>query len=328
MIYITGDTHNTIDMHNASAKQIRYYCEQQNAKYTDITTLIILGDFGLPWFECDVDENGIHPENKEDKYLLDWYKEKPFNILAVQGNHDNYSMIEKLSEVEMFGDKVRKVSVNIFYLERGHFYIIEGLSFLVLGGAKSHDNKFRKENIDWWKQEEMSQSEMNDCLANLPLHNNKVDYVLSHDGPIIGLKYLPGKDNLSDSEVNTTLRFNDEIDFCLEYKKWFFGHRHTDWGYDHQSESKYVPLYHKGVVLWTPKPVHKTQYVIKYNYRIFEKGILGDVSDYKYIDCWDMSYEEAVTKSKQIRKELIYELSTGSQEDFVLEEMEILKNGK
>lgn len=95
MIYITGDTHNTIDMHNASAKQIRLYCKLQNAKYSDITTLIILGDFGLPWFECAVDENGIHPENKEDKYLLNWYNEKPFNILAVQGNHDNYSIFEK-----------------------------------------------------------------------------------------------------------------------------------------------------------------------------------------------------------------------------------------
>lgn len=62
------------------------------------------------------------------------------------------------------------------------------------------------------------QSEMNDCLANLPLHNNKVDYVLSHDGPIIGLKYLPRKCRLSDSEVNTTLSFNDEIDSYLEYK--------------------------------------------------------------------------------------------------------------
>ena len=329
MIYITGDTHNTIDMHNASAKQIRRYCGLQNVEYSDITTLIILGDFGLPWFECDVDENGIHLENKEDKYLLKWYNEKPFNILAVQGNHDNYNMIEKLPEVEMFGD--RKVSDNIFYLERGHFYNIEGLSFLVLGGAKSHDKQLRKENIDWWKKEEMSYSEMNDCLANLPLHDNKVDYVLSHDGPTNGIKCLPEikkiQERLFDFETNTTVRFNDEVDSRIEYKNWFFGHWHNDWGYDHRNESKYVPLYHERVVIQTPNPVHKIQYVIKYNYRLLQKGKLGELSEYKYIDCWDMSYEKAIKRYEQIKQELICELSMGSKEDFILEEMKILRIG-
>lgn len=64
MIYITGDTHNTIDMRHLSAKWMRRYCFLQGAKYSEVTEAIVLGDFGLPWEDCPVDENGIHPVEK------------------------------------------------------------------------------------------------------------------------------------------------------------------------------------------------------------------------------------------------------------------------
>ena len=90
MIYITGDTHNTEDMSNVSSSNMKLCCAEQKADYSKITNIIILGDFGLPWYDCPVDENGIHPSNKTDKYLLDWYNKKPFKIFAVMGNLDNY----------------------------------------------------------------------------------------------------------------------------------------------------------------------------------------------------------------------------------------------
>ena len=139
MIYITGDLHNTIDMNSISIKKLRNYCYWQQSSHEKITNLIILGDFGLPWCDCAVDEEGIHPTDKQDKYLLNWLNQKPFTILAVMGNHENYNMIEKLPEVEMFGNRTLKVSKNIFFLKRGHFYNIEGKSFLVLGGAESQE---------------------------------------------------------------------------------------------------------------------------------------------------------------------------------------------
>ena len=89
MIYITGDTHNTADMHHLSTKWMKRYCGLQDVNYSDINEVIILGDFGLPWHDCPVDENGIHPVAKDDKYLVHWYNEKPFKVLAVMGNHDN-----------------------------------------------------------------------------------------------------------------------------------------------------------------------------------------------------------------------------------------------
>ena len=42
---------------------------------------------------------------------------------------------------------------------------------------------------------------------------------------------------------------DDKIDSLISYKKWFFGHWHSDWGYEHYKESKYIPLYHQGIVI-------------------------------------------------------------------------------
>lgn len=252
MIYITGDTHNLIDMHNASSKQYRKYCGLQNVDYHDITYMIILGDFGLPWYDCEVDEKGIHPENKEDRYLLKWYNQKPFKVLAVMGNHDNYNMLEKLPEVEMFGNKVLKLSDNIFYLKRGHYYEIEGKTFLVLGGAHSSDKQYRIANFSWWPQEEWSVPEMMECLKRIDEHNGKADYVLSHTGPAEGIMCLPEMQKLPEvfrSVLDHVVRFNDEVNSKLEYKKWFFGHWHSDWGFEHREDSKYIPLYHEGVII-------------------------------------------------------------------------------
>lgn len=145
MIYITGDTHNTEDMSNLSSKNMKLCCMEQNSDFHAITAAIVLGDFGLPWnFDCTIDEDGIHPTEHTDRYLLKWYNQKSFKILAVMGNHDNYDIIEKLPEVEMFGAKALKVSDNVFYLKRGEIYTIDDKRFLILGGAMSDDKVWRK----------------------------------------------------------------------------------------------------------------------------------------------------------------------------------------
>ena len=253
MIYITGDLHNTIDMNSISIKKLRNYCYWQQSSHEKITNLIILGDFGLPWCDCAVDEEGIHPTDKQDKYLLNWLNQKPFTILAVMGNHENYNMIEKLPEVEMFGNRTLKVSKNIFFLKRGHFYNIEGKSFLVLGGAESQDKEFRKLNVSYWEQELMSDEEEISCLKRIEEHGTQVDYILSHTGPIEGISLVESScDDPKYRELyrrDKAGRFNDKINEIMTYKKWFFGHWHTSWGYDNRKTSKFIPLYYAGIVL-------------------------------------------------------------------------------
>lgn len=96
MLYITGDTHNTIDMHNASAKNMRRYCGLQNVEYSDITTLIILGDFGLPWFECDVD--GVPVQNQDLE-----------NIISTRRNPVIADLMNRMDFMERRGSGFRKI---------------------------------------------------------------------------------------------------------------------------------------------------------------------------------------------------------------------------
>lgn len=160
------------------------------------------------------------------------------------GNHDNYDLIEKLPEVEMFGSKVLKVSDNVFYLKRGYVYQIEGKSFLVLGSAMSDDKAWRKAHESWWEQEEWREAEKEACIEKIKQCGCNFDYVLSHTGTTQGIAAF---DN---SEIkDSTVAFNDKVNSMISYKKWFFGHWHTDWGFDNYEKSKFVPLYHMGIVL-------------------------------------------------------------------------------
>ena len=253
MVYITGDTHNVNDMANLSVGKMKLNCKMQGVDYSAISYAIVLGDFGLPWYECAVDEQGIHPTDKTDRYLLEWYNSKPFKIFAVPGNHDNYDMIEKLPEVPMFGAAVRRVSENVFYFKRGEIYEIEGSRFLVLGGALSEDKAFRTLHESWWPQERWTEKEETACLEKLKLEGTNFDYILSHTGPSAGIAcidpYFLDEENLESLALDSTVVFNDKIDSLVTYKKWFFGHWHSDWGCEHFEESAYVGVYRRGVVV-------------------------------------------------------------------------------
>lgn len=253
MLYITGDTHNKVDRSNVSAKNMKLCCAKQNVDYAKITHLIILGDFGLPWCGCPVDDGGIHPTDADDWHLLKWYNQKPFKTLAVMGNHDNYDMIEKLPAVELFGGKVLKVSDNVFYLKRGEIYIIEEKRILVLGGARSDDKDYRIPHESWWPQEEWSEEEKATCLAKIKESGGQFDFVLSHTGTSRGIactdSYFLNEENLAKLRKDATVCFNDEIDSMISYKKWFFGHWHSDWGYEKYLGSNCVPLFRMGIVV-------------------------------------------------------------------------------
>ena len=242
MIYITGDTHNTEDMSNLSSKNMKLCCLEQGVDFHSITHAIVLGDFGLPW-----------SYDHTDRYLLKWYNQKPFKILAVMGNHDNYDLIEKLPEVEMFGSKALKVSDNVFYLKRGEIYTIEEKTFLVLGGAMSDDKAWRTPHESWWEQEEWTEEEKTACLDKIAKYGSNFDYVLSHTGPSAGIAltddFFSNDENLKLFQQDSTVVFNDKIDSIISYKKWFFGHWHSDWGYENYKESKYIPLYHQGNII-------------------------------------------------------------------------------
>lgn len=173
-IFITGDTHGTIDFKKLT---MRHFPIQKELNKSDI--LIICGDSGLCWSGKD-----------DDKWLQQWYEDKNFTTLIVDGNHENHMLISKLPIIEKFGGKVRQISNSVFYAIRGEIYTINGKKILTLGGAESTDKQYRVEGYSWWEQESITQKDFNNALNNLERYNYDVDYFITHTGGGEVVKFL------------------------------------------------------------------------------------------------------------------------------------------
>ena len=226
MIYITGDTHRQID---------NRFLQLENLTENDY--LIILGDFGGIW-------------NGNDKYFMPFLKKQNYNILFIDGNHENHKILNEYSVKMWNGGKIHKIEDNIIHLMRGQIFNIDNLSFFTFGGAYSVDKNIRTEFIDWWKEEEGNYEEMNEGLDNLSKYNNKVDYILTHAGPKTPIEnYF----KCLNKNFNGSLTENylDEIYNLVDYKHWFCGHYHEntqlDWFNNEETKNNITILYNKVV---------------------------------------------------------------------------------
>ena len=137
MIYITGDTHQNIDISKLNTKN---FPEQKELTKSDY--VIICGDFGMVW-----------NNSKEEMYWRKWLEKKNFTTLFIDGNHENYELLNEFPVIEKFGGKVQEIGKDIFHLMRGEIYTIDGKTFFCMGGAESTDKVYRIEHISWWKEE-------------------------------------------------------------------------------------------------------------------------------------------------------------------------------
>ena len=124
MIYVTGDTHT-----EPSRLSNKNFPEQ--AEMTKEDYVVILGDFGLVFAAPD--------ESREEKYWLDWLEERPFTMLFVDGNHENFDRLDAYPVEEWHGGKIQKIRPSVIHLMRGEIYDIDGASVFTFGGAASRD---------------------------------------------------------------------------------------------------------------------------------------------------------------------------------------------
>lgn len=210
MIYITGDTHGYIDF-----EKLEKFAED-NPSLTKKDYIIIAGDFGGVW----------------DSYTLELdlepYRNLPFSILFVDGNHENFDLLYSFPVEKWNGGKIHKIKDDIIHLLRGQVFSIEGKTFFTFGGGTSIDKVYRSEYHNWWRQEMPTIEELNEAIGNLKNYNNKVDYIITHaiDEQALlysqlhhiykGVKVFPDNKMLSYFENN------------VDYKHWYFGHYHID----------------------------------------------------------------------------------------------------
>lgn len=229
-IYITGDTHGEFTRFRPALFPPQTHLSKEDY-------VIICGDFG-----------GVWDRSPEDEYWLNWLEKKSFTTLFLDGNHENFDLLSSFPTQEWNGGLVQHIRPSVIHLMRGQIYHLQGLSFFVMGGARSHDitggilepddphfrSKHRRlllqgiphriNHRTWWREELPSQAEYQTALASLDRVNWTVDCILTHCCPSsLQQELFNGRypaDPLTD--------FLDEVARRCRFKSWFFGHYHQD----------------------------------------------------------------------------------------------------
>lgn len=206
MIYITGDVHGDINRFSEAFIP-------NETSLTENDYLIIGGDFGF-----------IFLNDNEEKGFLDALAKKPYNILFIDGNHENFDVINEYP-VEMWnGGKIHRIRENIIHLMRGQVFTIENKKFFTMGGAYSIDRYMRKKGFSWWPQEIPSDEEYKEATENL-LKNDDIDYIISHTAPREIIRRMGYYPDPHDMELTGFLEW---IMYECDFKHWYFGHWHED----------------------------------------------------------------------------------------------------
>ncbi len=211
MVFFTGDIH-------GSPWNIRKFCVKN--KLTQFDVVVILGDVGANYFLDRRDDNV--------KDILAGLK--PW-ILCIHGNHEmrpwrvpGYS----LSQWKGGQVWVQEIYPRLLFAKDGEIFTMDGLRYIVIGGAYSVDKYYRlRTGSNWWEDEQPSdeiKAYVEEQIAKKP-----VDVVLSHTCPF---RYEPREAFLpmieQDTVDDSTERWLDRIEADLDYKAWFCGHWHLD----------------------------------------------------------------------------------------------------
>ena len=178
-------------------------------------TTIQLGDLGI----------GFPQKIINPAYVFDNTQPYTINILTnfidngswfyIRGNHDSPNLCRKYKN----------------YL--GEYGIFKNLFFV--SGAWSIDREFRKENVDWWADEELSINQLHEMLDLY--EKTKPEIVISHECPSRILKHLH-------SRIIST-RTGQALDGMLEIhvpNAWYFGHHHKSFQMTYENKCHFQCL--------------------------------------------------------------------------------------
>ena len=210
MIFVTGDTHGDVDF-----KKLEDFA-RDNPGLTKSDYMIVAGDFGGVWWAKTLAAD------------LKPYSALPFTVLFVDGNHENFDILNAFPVTRRWGGKVHMVRPDVIHLMRGQVYELEGNTIFTFGGATSIDRYVRTEGLSWWREELPSPAELDEAIANLKRYGNKVDYIITHSCGERALMYPPLRTRnfqMGRYPENQMLSYFEDI---VTYKKWYFGHYHMD----------------------------------------------------------------------------------------------------
>ncbi len=212
MLFITGDTH-------GEKGRLLSAAHQNGERLTEKDYLAVCGDFGFLF----------SPKGTmayiEQQCELDELEALPYTILFVDGNHENFDLLEALPIEEWRGGRIHRVRKNIIHLMRGEIYEIEGKRVLAMGGGCSIDRAIRLEGYSYWERELPSNEEYRYAAESLFENAFAVDVILSHTAP---REIICRMGRTPDPHEAELCDFLEWILYETEFKKWYFGHWHTD----------------------------------------------------------------------------------------------------
>lgn len=197
MIYITGDTHGDIEVFN----------ERRLSQLKKGDTLIITGDFGFIW------DNS----KKEIKNLKKLAKRK-YDILFVEGTHENFERLKEFEEVKLHEGTARKIADNIYCLNRGELYLIEDHTIFALGGGLSPEADETEASPSLPTDEELEYA-----VVNIEEQRHRVDIIITHEAPASVKRMINRGASINDLNI-----FLDTVMHNTRYQKWYFGSLHED----------------------------------------------------------------------------------------------------
>lgn len=208
-IFLMGDTHG----------DFRNITKLLNTVELNQDLVIVLGDFGFIW-------DGTYQNNTN---TLQKVFSTHNSILAfLDGNHENFEIINNFPVASWKGGQVHWVDNNIVHLMRGQVFEFFNKTFFVMGGANSIDKANRINRVSWWKEEDITFHDMVAADNNLKQAGDQVDYVLTHTCPAaVKAKHLfkSEYDNYNENQLQ-------QIADTITYKHWYYGHMHADVNYE------------------------------------------------------------------------------------------------
>jgi len=214
-VFVTGDIHG-----NPKRLSNNNWPTATGLSKQDV--VIILGDFGLLWSEY---------RTKEEDYWLEWLDSRPFTTCFIDGNHENFDILDNVPQKCKYGGRVGIVGHSVFHLQRGQVYHINHMKLLTIGGAHSHDRQYRTWGKSMWKEEEITDADITNAKFALEGNSFGVDYVLTHCAPVSKARGAMAQNaaHLWSPDASEE-RLQEIWDHPLFFKKWFCGHYHTDHG--------------------------------------------------------------------------------------------------
>lgn len=219
LIYILGDIHGEFQSLNTfinneirTNKKIRSLANdlRKNGKELEIIFLQV-GDFAFFWPGKD--------NSSAIKNAVEFLKDGYVKIFWPDGNHEDHNALDDL-ERRNPGKQFIEVAPCVYFATFGSMLtLVDETNVLFVGGAESCDIFNRKEGLSWWRQEGID----DDDMSKLPAPNTRIDWVISHTGPISfehrGLYFYPKKYEQSRKRLEI-------IREKFHPKRWFFGHFH------------------------------------------------------------------------------------------------------